>query len=70
MGMKLVLKFLGGGAHLLAKQREPFTNGKLVKLCLIAPGEKKKYPEKISLLRMTRFGVKTVAQAGPRFHLL
>lgn len=42
MGMKLVLKFLGGGAHLLAKQREPFTNGKLVKLCLIAPGEKKK----------------------------
>lgn len=55
---------------MLAKQREPFTNGKLVKLCLIAPGEKKKYPEKISLLRMTRFGVKTVAQAGPRFHLL
>lgn len=54
---------------MLAKQRKPFTNGKLIKLCLIAPVEKR-YPEKISLFQMTRFGVRTVAQPGPRDHLL
>lgn len=48
-------------AHVLAKQGKPFTNGELIKLCLITAAGAM-CPKKINLLRIISLLVRTVVQ--------
>lgn len=48
-------------AALLARQGKPFTNGELIKLCLIAAAEAM-CPKKINLFRTISLLVRTVVQ--------